>query len=245
MYLDGFYLATDTTNRFTLFPASASNVSVTGNVTLPGAIRPATGVSLSGKITTTGGAGLQYADVTIYSQTLGYLGSDFTPDATGNWTIKPLPTNVALEIDVSAPYTRQDLMSGFYNSTAPNFFTPFEASKTTIKLTANKSGLLIRLPVGNVINGKITKTGGAPVPQYTSVFAYDNALGTSGYTSTAADGTYSIKGLPNGHYVVSISGRQTLVGTTLTIIASGYYAATPVTTHYTANSASATTINFP
>ncbi len=186
---------------------------------------------------------LNGASVYAYGLVSGdYLGSGYT-DSTGAFTIKPLPTNVAIYLSVSPPYDHPELMDGYYNVTAPNFFTPFNASKSNFKLTANRTGLLIRDPVGNVISGKITKTGGAAVA-YVFVQAYNSANGTGSYTSTAADGTYKLQGLPNGTYKVTIgSPTPTYTATTIVIVTGGYYNAGVATTHYSATTG--TGITFP
>ncbi len=56
---------------------------------------------------------------------------------------------------------------------------------------------------GLTISGRITNTAGKPVER-ASVNAHNRSGSGSGYTNTAKDGTYTLKGLPEGSYYLSI-----------------------------------------
>ena len=76
-------------------------------------------------------------------------------------------------------------------------------SATAVKVQAGKttSGIDGRLIVGGTMSGRVVTASGKPVRNI-CVFAFSNAEAIGGAGSTGKTGTYSIKGLDSGRYVV-------------------------------------------
>jgi len=225
-YVEGWYM-TANTNHFTTVSTSANGVVVgpskTGiNVKLPA------GFTISGKLTTTGGTPLVSASVTTGA---GPSSRSAATDASGNFKIVGLKAG-GYTLHVSPPYG-QNLQTGFYTSGNANRFTAVAASATKLAVGPNLTGLVIKIPAGYTISGKITGPTGTGLA-YSGV----NASGANGSFSayTATDGTYKIIGLSAGTWKVTASAPygQGLVG--------GWYT-TANANHYTASSTSATGVN--
>lgn len=222
-YLDGYYTSANA-NHYTATAASATGVVVGPNKTGLVTKLPA-GFSISGTIETTGNVALQYAYVTA-SGTNGSASA--STDAAGHFTLVGLPAG-SYKLDVSPPYG-MNLQTGYYTTANANHFIPAAASATLITVGPNKTGVVVKLPVGFTISGKVTGPTGTAI-QSASVSA-SSATGI-GFASTNASGIYTIVGLSAGTYTVHVSTSSTLG------LQSGYYT-TANSAHFTAVVGSAT-----
>lgn len=199
-YGNGWY----STAGFTYFSASATTVNVASadvvgkNVTLP------TAVHIKGKVTKSGGAGLQ--GIMVYADSAAYGNYAFTA-SDGTYSISVAPGSYTLSFDdQSSTYG-----SGYYSTAGFTYFLS-SASKVTVS-TADVTGKNVTLPLAVHITGRVTKSGGAglqDVEVEASNAGYDN------YSFTASDGTYSVPVAP-GSYTLQFWGSSGY--------ASGYYGA--------------------
>ena len=149
-YMDGYYTTTNT-NHFTSQVAGASGVVVGPSKTGINA-KIVTGRTISGKVTTTTGTPLQYASVS--ASNLGHTRSAQT-DASGNFTIKGL-SSTGQTLRLTPPYG-QNLMTGYYTTSNANRFTSVATGATAIVVPPNATGILIKIPKGYSIAGKIDR----------------------------------------------------------------------------------------
>ena len=199
VYPEGYY----STAGFTLDPGAASGVIVTtadvvANLQLPKM------VLITGKVTGPGGValvGLTVASSADMSASQAETAADGTYSlpvpAGNNWSVQAY--------DPDNTYT-----SGFY-STAGFTSDPSHATSITVG-TANVGGINLQLPKNLTVSGKVTKAGGAGVPNV-DVYAGSPLYGQS--AQTAGDGSFSI-GVPAGSYTVSFSDENG-------VYAGGYY----------------------
>jgi hypothetical protein len=223
IYLDGYYTTTNT-NHFTTTAASATGVVVGPNkIGINSKI--AVGLSISGKITTTGGIPIANASVSTDFSSPTYAST--STDAMGNYKLVGLRAG-SYKLAIQPPY-QANYQTGYYSTANTNHFVVASASATAIAIGPSKTGVNIKMPIGFTISGKVTKAGGVATA-FASVDA-SNANGSFG-TYTASNGTYKIVGLSAGTYKVQVSPSE--AG-----LQSGYYT-TANTAHFTVNSASAT-----
>jgi hypothetical protein len=224
--LDGYYRST-ATGHFTLASSSATAVSVTsGNATGKNVALPA-GQTITGVMKTSGGAILQYGSVSVSGPTYGYASTD----ATGTFVVHGLPPG-SYKLSVSPPYGK-NYQRGWYRSGVASHFTAASGSASSITVASSPVNVgTIKLPAGYKITGKLTTSGGTPLADAS---AYASGTNGSGYAYTAADGTFTIIGLANGSYYVSVDPPYDMN------LLSGYYR-TGVTSHFTTSFASHTDI---
>jgi hypothetical protein len=225
----GCYLSTNATTHFTANCGAAthltiSTVNLTGkNVALPN------GLTISGTLQNRAASPLAYTSVSANS-----LGAQFSQsavtDATGHFLIIGLSPG-AFVVEASAPYG-VNVLDGFYSSANTFHWVQLESSATHISMTVNKALGIIKPAYGFTIAGKIMNGVGTGL-QYASVFA----SGTAGFAfaSTAADGTFTLLGLPAGTYVIQVDGPFTSP-----TLQSGYYRSG--TTGFTPNRTAATIV---
>lgn len=192
--LDGWYTSANT-NKFTTAAASATGLVVGPNKTGINIKVPA-GFTISGKVTTTAGVALAGAGVTVFGGT-SYRAAQ--TDAAGNYTIKGLAAG-SYTVSIGGP-SNSNYLRGFYTTANTNHFTTVVASATKVVVGPNKTGVSVKLPVGNTISGNITNGLGTPMANV-SVFASSSTY--SGYAYTDAAGNYTVKGLTPGSYKLSI-----------------------------------------
>ena len=200
-YPSGFY----GTGGFTLDPgASAGVIVTTADITVNLAMPRM--VLVKGKVT--GPGGVAVAGISVISSARMYS-SEATTAADGTYAL-PVPANGNWSIqyyDSARIYT-----SGFY-ATAGFTRDPNAATSITVG-TAAVAGINIQLPKNLLISGKVTRAGGAGIP---NVNVYAGAVGYGQSARTAADGTYTI-GVPAGTYTVSFADFDG-------VYAPGYYGA--------------------
>jgi hypothetical protein len=221
-YVDGWY-TTANANHFTTVAASATGVHVGPNQTAINS-KMTVGFTVTGKVTTTGGAPIADVYVAVGS---GPTSAATYTDASGNYKLQGLAAG-SYTLGVEPPY-QQNYQTGYWNSANANHFVYVAASASHFTLGPSKTGVNIKLPVGFTISGKITKAGAVAV-QYALVNA-SNANGAFG-ASTIANGTYKIIGLSPGTYKVAVSGPFDQP------LQDGFYT-TANAAHFTTNSAAA------
>ena len=190
-----------------------------------------TGYTVSGKVYSAGGSAL--AGVSVQVQ--------FAPDeytavtaADGSYTIAGVPGGRSYEVfffDSQARY-----LNGCYDSNvAVSHFSINNLLATQYLVNANWTLLDVRLDAGVHITGKVVNTSGVALPGI-SVEAYvPTGFGYQEYTTTLADGTYSVLIAPNATYTVVFtddSGPYT----------AGYYASNVPWSHLTSVYGSTTTV---
>jgi len=222
-YVEGWY-TTANTNHFTTVAATATGVAV-GPSKVGINAKLALGLTISGKVTTTGGVAIANESVGTVS---GPSQRSAVTDALGNYKLVGLKAGtytIGVEPDYGLNY-----QTGFYTSANTNHFTAVKASATGLVIGPSKTGVNIKDPAGYSISGTI-KGPGAVALAYAGVSA-SNANGAF-VSSTALNGTYKIIGLSPGTYKVNASPpyNSGLVG--------GWYTTANVN-HYTAAAASAT-----
>ena len=225
-YKYGYYTSANTAH-FT--GAAASATSITVGPTKTGVnIKVATGYTISGTITNASGTPL--AEVDLYADNLGHY-RFATTDVNGKYTIKGLSSG-AQRLSINNFSWPTLIQQGYYTTNNLNHFTVVQSNATTVTVGPNKTGVNAKIPTGYSIAGKVTGPGGVAL-QYAGV-SVSSANGYGG-TSTAANGTYKVTGLPAGTYKVQVDPgyNETLVG--------GWYT-TANANHYTTNSASATSV---
>jgi hypothetical protein len=207
----GCYLSTNTIH-FTANCGAAthltiSTVNLTGkNVALPN------GLTISGTLQNRASSPL--ANTSVSANSLGGQFSEgATTDALGHFLIIGLSPG-AFVVEASAPYG-VNVLDGFYSSANSFHWVQLQSSATHISLTVNKALGIIKPAYGFTIAGKIMNGVGTGL-QYASVFA----SGTAGFAfaSTAADGTFTLRSLPAGSYII-----QVYAPFTSPTLQSGYY----------------------
>ena len=174
----------------TAFAGSASGI----DVQLPAA--PAT-FSISGTITTTGGAPI----VSAFVNATGPAGSGFAiTDGTGAYTVEGLDAG-SYSLRISPPFGA-NLQTGYYLNSGANHFTAAAGSATKVSVGPDKANIDVRLPAGFRISGKITSTAGKAI---SGAFVFASGPNFAGFASTSSTGAYSLVGLSPGSYTIRVS----------------------------------------
>jgi uncharacterized surface anchored protein len=220
----GYYYATGP-NYWAMATASASSVAISAAVTTLPIIKPATGYFIKGKITNTSGVALNF----VFVYATGGAGTanqnlDAFTDASGNYTIGPVPAGTAYKVSANPAYSSDPtLQKGWYLNSLPNNFTTSASSALTLTITGDKTGINMRLPKGASISGIVKITGGSACSDC-EVFALDLTGAVVAYASTSISGAYTLAGLSAGSYRVWAGGSDTIINATqVRIITSGYY----------------------
>ncbi len=219
--LDGYYNVT-APYYWTKLTASASSVTISTPVTTLATIEPATGYYIKGKITNTSGTALDFVEV----QAVGGTGTAVpnpvgVTDASGNYTIGPLPLSNTYTIGANPSYSSDPtLQGGWYLNSPPNDFTAASSSALSIAISGDKTGINMRLPKGASISGTVKITGGAACSDCV-IFASNGA-----WAVTSSSGAYTLSGLPAGSYrVEALLSSSVIDATHVRIITDGYYKA--------------------
>lgn len=138
--------------------------------------------------------------------------------ASGTWTITGLAPG-SYVVHAAPPAAAGAAAAGGYVGTSG--YAASRSKARVLAVTADRSGVDLALPAGNVISGSVTSPSGSPVRDaFVEACAADVAPGLACTgTYSAADGTFSVGGLAAGSYTV---GAQAPAGRGL---ASGYAAA--------------------
>jgi molybdopterin-binding protein len=193
--VDGYY-TTANANHFTPLAASATKVTVGPNKTGIDVKLP-TGLTISGKITNTGGTAL--AGVEVFVSGTSYDGA--TTSSTGTYQLKGLAAGT-YKMSVYAP-DDSNYLSGYYTTANANRFTIAYASASGIVIGPSKTGVNVKLPTGYTISGTITNTSGAPLEDVAVQPSSTTYSGRAAFTDPT--GKYTIKGLAAATYKLALS----------------------------------------
>lgn len=220
--VDGYY-TTANASHFTPLAASATKVAVGPNKTGIDVKLP-TGLTISGKVTNTGGTAL--AGVQVNVSGTSYDGT--TTSATGTYQLKGLAAGT-YKMSVYAP-DDSNYLSGFYTTANANRFTIAYASASGIVIGPSKTGVNVKLPTGYTISGTITNTSGAPLSDVVVQPSSTTYSGREAFTDST--GKYTIKGLAAATYKLALSPDSE------SAYMDGYYT-TSNTNHFTSQIAGA------
>ncbi|MDQ1551117.1 MAG: hypothetical protein QOD50_539, partial [Actinomycetota bacterium] len=145
-------------------------------------------------------AGLDMVTVTINSATDGYLPPIVVKtDSSGNFSAPRLAVD---DYSISLHYSG----SGDYPDVSPQSLDGCTWTNCSVELTTGHSAVTITMLAGNEISGSVTADGGAPVANvmiHAERYSENPGAVVDVYdTSTVSDGSYSLRGLPDGDYVV-------------------------------------------
>jgi protocatechuate 3,4-dioxygenase beta subunit len=238
---NGYYYATGP-NYWAMATTSASAVTISTSVTTLATIKPPTGYFITGKITNTSGVALD----SVLVEAIGGAGTaNPNPaawtDASGNYTIGPVPAGTAYKIDETPTYSSDPtLQTGWYLNSLPNNFTAASASALTITVTADKI-VNMRLPKGATISGIVKITGGSAC-NYCDVYALDLTGSAVAYTTASSSGLYALQGLSPGSYKVEAYPSDSIIDATHVRITNYGYYKSGLTPNYSATFAGGTAI---
>jgi hypothetical protein len=182
-------------------PTEATLVSVVEGATTPSVNAE---LSVSGEISGTvisaaTDAGLGAVEVQVYDSSGDSIASAETA-ANGTYTVSGLPAGTyAVEFSP----TSGDYLPQFYSQKS----TLASASKVTVTAGATKTQINAALAAGAVISGTVDKPGGTVPAPDVEVAAY-NSTELVASATTAANGTYSLEGLPSGSYTVKFTALE-------------------------------------
>jgi protocatechuate 3,4-dioxygenase beta subunit len=171
-----------------------TNANLTGkNVTLPA------GYKISGVVKDRSGSANPVANAGVTAESQGaQVSRSATTGGDGKFTIVGL-SNGTFKVAVAAP-SNKNLLDGYYSTANSNKWVAGTGSNVTIA-SANKSLGTIKPANGFTIKGKLTDKAGNPLSG-ASVAASGAGFA---FTTTKADGTYTLVGLPAGNYTISFS----------------------------------------
>ena len=184
-YLNGVYSAGELGN-FYVNEAGASDLIVSDGDLNGTDATLGTGLFITGKVTASDGSGLGGEHVYAWG---AYYSGRTTTKADGTYSID-VADDDSYEIEV---YQQESpWLDVYYDSSEPGNFSYSEGDATLIDVYGSgTTGIDLQLPTGFFIKGKVTGTGDVPLAGVT-VDAEPNSVGSSGLTTTGADGTYAM-----------------------------------------------------
>ncbi len=178
---------------------TADAVAVTdGITTLNINAQLAAGAEIRGKVSNASAVGIAGIYVNIRDASNNSIGYDYT-DASGNYEAKGLPTG---SCRVHFENSSLNYIPEWYNNKA-SFDTADPVAVTAGSITYNINA---QLATGGEIRGKVTNVSAIPI-QNIYVQVYDSGNHYVGSSSTDAGGTYAVKGLPTGGYMVRFNNN--------------------------------------
>ena len=199
--------------------SDAEPVTVTADAATRADASLAAGGSISGTIKDASGAAINKALVTAYGATTKIeLWS--CADATGAYTITGLPADT---YTLLVRGSRQGYVDTWYGGGTAQTATP-----VTVADTQQVTGIYISLAAGGAITGKVTNWLHAPVAGI-AVQAVHTATNLGGTAITADNGTYAVRGLPDGAYKIRFLAEAAGLANTWYPNAVGWDKATAVT----------------
>ncbi len=162
----------------------------------------ATGRSISGKVTSSGGSSLADLEVDVYALD-GSFANWAVTDASGNYVVGGLPAG---QYYVQT-YNESGYIDEWYNDD-PVLLDPDGASASVVNVTSgNATGKNFVLAVGRSLGGTVSSSAGpglADVEVRVQPVSGDFALSVT----TDETGAYAVDGLPAGQYVVNTANDQ-------------------------------------
>lgn len=198
--------------------ATATPVAVTAGATTPGiggALSTAGGIS--GTVTASGGAPLGSVGVTVHSVATGtYAFATTAPD--GTWRAGRLPAGTDYKVCFSAAgAVGGTAVAGYVDQCWSNKATEAAADPVTVTLGSSRTGVNATLLAAGGISGTVTEAGSGATLGDVGVTIRSTATSTYEFATTAANGTWSVKGLPPGtDYTVCFDGSAATGGTSTT-----------------------------
>ncbi len=196
-------------------PVFAAAATVTVTTTTNVVVLP----SISGMVTDAGGAhnGLAGVTVTVSSYSLSNLvASDFVTatDTEGNYTVTGLTASNEYTVCFRGPKATggsSDLF-GYVEQCWQN--QPSTGTPTPLVVTSAMSGINAALVGGGAVSGKVTDAGGSFHGLANVQVSVSLATGVQRYVTTAADGSYTVTGLPasTDYQVCFFSGSGGVTG---------------------------------
>lgn len=159
------------------------------------------GLTISGKVTKSGGTAVAGAFVTASG---GGMGGFAVTVSNGTYKITGL-TPGSYVLSFMAP-DGVNLRSGYYRSGATGSFTDFYKDASKVSVGPNRTGIDVRLPAGYKISGKITGAGAGALKN--ASVSVSGSTGGFGYATTNSSGEYQIVGLRKGTYKVHVSSPE-------------------------------------
>jgi len=175
--------------------AEADSVSVTEGTSTSGInAQLTTGGIISGKVTDTSGAGINYVSAYIYTiaNSSSYFTSAMT-NSSGNFSVSKLPAG-SYKVYFSPS---EDYLAEWYND------KPSYAAANPIAVTAGgtTSGVNAQLTKKGIISGKVTNSSGAGIADvFVSVYSLTDSNSHVSYGYTDSSGNYEVQGLLGGSY---------------------------------------------
>ncbi len=180
-------------------PTEATGVSVSGGETTSNvnAALNASG-AISGKVTRASNAeALEGVEVEVYDSGGDPIASAQTGSG-GTYTVSGLPAG---SYAVGFSPTSGNYLAQYYNDKP----TLAEATTVTVAPGATKSAINAALAAGGEISGTVYKPGGSVGATEIEVAVYSASDSIVASATTAADGTYTVEGLPQGSYDVQFT----------------------------------------
>ena len=251
VYASGYYDSAVPSTHYTADSSLSSDV-VVGVSDVPGInIRLPLAVHITGTVTGPGSVPLSGIDVTACSTGYGSCG-EATSAANGSYSVAVAPSDT-----YQVEFTDYDNVyaSGWYDSAVPTtHYTSDSSSATDVVVgVSDVPGINIRLPLAVHITGTVTGPGATPLSGIdvsactttgastgaklggNSVYPLDTTGGYCYDAMSAANGSYSVAVPPSQSYQIQFNDYNT-------VYVSGWYDSAVPTTHYTADSSSATDV---
>lgn len=151
------------------------------------------GGTISGRVTSPGGAGIEGATVTLYDTLQAYVTSVLT-DADGGYGMLGLPGG-GYKVHFNA--ASQGYSAEWFDDAAD-----FAAAGTvSVTLGLETPGIDAELAVGGSVSGRVTAPGGAGI-ESVYVSACTDIYSCPSSAASDAEGYYTIVGLPTGTYMI-------------------------------------------
>lgn len=182
-------------------PSGASKVTVNAGQAVTGKnISLPSGAAIAGKVSTPGGAGIQFAQVFAHNRSTGQTYTGNTSN-TGTYKVTGLSASSTGYTVCFNPAFLTQGATGFrprcYKSTAWNGGSsyPSSATKVTVSLGHTHTGVSSKLPVGGAISGTIRDAGTGKPLVNAGVVVFSSGGRFLAVAATNGQGKYTAKGL--------------------------------------------------
>ena len=189
-YLSEYYY--EASNQPGATPVAVSSAQQTGNIDFTLAL----GGSVSGFVYDANDAPISAAYVQVTDNTIGNWAGSANTGSDGSYKVWGLPTGNYVVRASAYPYVTE-----YYQEAA----TREQATPVPVTLSQEASGINFTLALGGSISGFVYDADDAPISGV-YVRVTDNTTGNwAGSANTGSDGSYKVRGLPTGNYVVRAS----------------------------------------